>query len=522
MVLIPVEIKTGFFFAAIFLINGKWVISAEAILNAGTFNESNISTDSSSNGVEKQTGMNYEQAYMDFAFPLGVRMLEEPDFYHDVVTGCMHLSFSKLISGGWGEDNQRNNPQGVAPREYLNAMMEACIVPYLSDTMNIPRNVIMDDMVNVENGKRSVSREEMLATYDCWEHKDQHLQGPNPDGYFPLEPDRLVTYLYGDQEIQGQACMIDSVTDSIGNRQQAERVVGDLVNFAVGRSEQWGFMESDANPQHKNEVVNRVIGCNQELNWLKDYLQSVTGGGSEGNFAMNFEVLGESFLRDCIVGRFIGDVGFTDYDANEQYDMIHRGLLEFQDPTEFINRPLGEDQYRILTGCADGNDGGGNLPMEAWDPFLQQYTVFFDNYSWDNHDQGDGMKKTGERMGGCIAADWKRQGTMPGVSDRDRGNFARDVMEAIFFRGGYLKPNREERQQHTLSRDSAEVVFSCLNEEPAFEWIRASINDPNFNYEPEFESDIFTDQGRFKKNDRLILVSDAFALLEVSSGTSTL
>ena len=36
------------------------------------------------------------------------------------------------------------------------------MVPHLSDSLNIPRNVIMDDMVTVETGKRSISYEEML------------------------------------------------------------------------------------------------------------------------------------------------------------------------------------------------------------------------------------------------------------------------------------------------------------------------------------------------------------------------
>ena len=106
-------------------------------------------------------------------------------------------------------------------------MMEACIVPHLSDNLNIPRNVIMDDMVTVETGKRSMSREEMLATYDCWYHWDENIR-PNPNnspGYFPLSSDLLVTFVFGDQEIMGQACMIDSLSDAQGmNRQQIEQL----------------------------------------------------------------------------------------------------------------------------------------------------------------------------------------------------------------------------------------------------------------------------------------------------------
>jgi len=49
----PVEMNIGFFLDATFLINGICVMSADAILNAGTFSESRRSTASSSNGVEK-------------------------------------------------------------------------------------------------------------------------------------------------------------------------------------------------------------------------------------------------------------------------------------------------------------------------------------------------------------------------------------------------------------------------------------------------------------------------------------
>ena len=51
---IPVDMKMGFFFDAIFLINGKCVMSAEAILKAGASNKSSNSTALSSNGLEKQ------------------------------------------------------------------------------------------------------------------------------------------------------------------------------------------------------------------------------------------------------------------------------------------------------------------------------------------------------------------------------------------------------------------------------------------------------------------------------------
>ncbi len=45
--------KIGNFFDATFLISGMWVMSADAILNAGTLRVYNRSTLSSSKGVEK-------------------------------------------------------------------------------------------------------------------------------------------------------------------------------------------------------------------------------------------------------------------------------------------------------------------------------------------------------------------------------------------------------------------------------------------------------------------------------------
>ena len=74
--------------------------------------------------VEEITGMSYEQAYMDFAFPIGVRMMDEPDFYYDAVTNCMHLSYDKLLSGAWGVSSEINGMSGgKAPRDEINVLL---------------------------------------------------------------------------------------------------------------------------------------------------------------------------------------------------------------------------------------------------------------------------------------------------------------------------------------------------------------------------------------------------------------
>ena len=449
------------------------------------------------NQIESGYGMSFEQAYMDFAFPIGVRSLEEPDFYYESVINCMQLSYSKLLSGGWGADRQEESSTGTAPRADLNAMIEACLVPHLSDSLNIPRNVIMDDIVTVETGKRSISYEEMLAAYDCWYHWDSNIR-PNPNnsqGYFPLQSDLLITYIFGDQEIQGQACMIDSVSDAQGmSRPQAERIVSDLVNFAVGRSDQWGFLESDANPSHKNEVVNRVIGCNYELEWLRDYLSSVQGNfGGNNNFTLEFNVLREDWIRDCVLSQIVDDSGIESSQAANMYENIIKGMIDQDDPTEYYNRPLAEDWKNAFIDCS--NDEIDELPMNAWDPYLNQYTVslefFEDRYTtlglthldkFNENDTYDGIRE-------CIVTFWRDNG----FGGRQYEDAADDVIESIFFTG-------KEIHEHPMvgrmigqmsTNDPLIMVHDCLGFLDEFEWVPNSGN-PGYDYQPIGISNIFT------------------------------
>jgi len=444
--------------------------------------------------IERDVGMSYEQAYMDFAFPLGVRMIWEPDFYYPAVTNCMQLSFGKLLSGGWGNQGGGGTATGTAPRADLNAMMEACIVPHLSDNLNIPRNIIMDDMVTVETGKRSVSKEEMLAAYDCWIHWDQNLRMDPSAGYFPLDSDLLVTFVFGDQEIQGQACMIDGVADAQGfDRNQAERVVGDLVNFAVGRSDQWGFLESDASPQHKNEVVNRVIGCNQELDWLRDYLQSVSQNPAAEAFSLNFDVLTEDWMIQCNIERF--EEFHTGPDAARLVEQIIRGIQDYEDPTEVINRPLGEQQYDSLRDCAE-NMNGSELPMDAWSGFLAQYTVNLDKLEiglMEYADERDANNKHA-RIHNCIVSSWQNSGS--GMSQRMLEAGADHIIDNIFYWGGdvSMEPSGGQYPFQAL-----EDVHMCLEYKPEFDWV-ANALEPDYNYEPMFVSDIFLGGGNSQKS----------------------
>ena len=169
-------------------------------------------TDCVANYIKSETGMSYEQAYMDFAYTLGVRWLEDPDFYYHAVVDCMHLSYDKLLSGAWGIDGDyfTENP----PLGDLDDLIDNCIVPHLSNALNIPREIILDDIEIVQSGKRSVTREEMLAAYDCWITHDgrynNNFQEPpqNGGGYETLDIGLLFETIYGGEEIPGQNCML--------------------------------------------------------------------------------------------------------------------------------------------------------------------------------------------------------------------------------------------------------------------------------------------------------------------------
>tara|TARA_B110001454_G_scaffold127870_1_gene119229 strand:- start:2621 stop:5635 length:3015 start_codon:yes stop_codon:yes gene_type:complete len=438
--------------------------------------------------VDERGGMGWEQAYMEFSFPLGVRALNEPDFYLDAVTSCMHLSFSKLLSGGFGG---RTSSTGEAPREEINAMMEACIVPHLSNTLGVPQNIIIEDMTNVEMGKRSVSDEEMRAAYDCW---NTFNNGNVADGYFPLDTDLLVSYTFGDQEIPGQACMVDSISRGRIDRENAQRIVEDFVNFAVGRQDQWGFLESDAQPQMKNDVVNGVIGCNPELEWVRDYQSSLQNSGdSLGN--LDFVRIQEPDFSECIVNGFKSN-GLKN--SQDTYFAIKDGLIDHQDPTEIINRPLGEDQFHTIIDCVDIINAD-NLQVEAMEPYLQQYTTMLNNIelSWwpNNMDEGEKF----DHLQGCILDEAKTGFKF----STNKPNFGKpdvvaDLIDRIFFIGGDLNQNNLISREY--DKPELQAVQTCLDQRPEFDWI-TQIYSSNFDYEPLFESDIFTQSsGDFEKS----------------------
>ena len=447
---------------------------------------SEVVTDCVANFISSETGMSYEQAYMDFAYTLGVRWLQDPDFYYHAVVDCMHLSYDKLLSGAWGVDTNTNGMfGGKAPRNEMDQMLQNCIVPHISDVLNIPNDIIRDDALSVESGRRSVTREEMLAAYDCFIKFDEDIRNSNSSGspqYFPLNSDLLTSFVYGDQEIPGQACMVDSISDSRGmNREDSQRIVEDLVNFAVGRSDRWGFLESDANPQHKNDVVNRVISCNQELDWLRDYQSSISGGGV--NLEDIFARLAEPEFQKCVKDEYKelsnGDRDFADM----MYDQMIEGFMMYQDPTEIINRPLSYRQTSTILDCAE-DFGTDQETFSIIQPYLSQYTLDLDqiDFSWSG---GMGYDQKSETLIGCIDDIWHE-------GDYDLGNVganARQIVFNIFDRGGSLNALKPLNRDYT--QDELDDVVECLEERPEFDWI-SQYDNPNYDFEPLFESDLFS------------------------------
>ena len=96
--------------------------------------------------------------------------------------------------------------------------------------------------------------------------------------------------------------MIDSLSSREFDLGYSKAIVNGLVDFAVGRSDDWDFfIEDRLSDEHQNYVINTVIGCNQDLEWLRDYQASLTQGP---NLEAVFARLVQPEFRDCIIGKF--------------------------------------------------------------------------------------------------------------------------------------------------------------------------------------------------------------------------
>ena len=444
-------------------------------------------TDCVAQNIEYETGMSYEQAYMDFAYTLGVRMLDEPDFYYNSVTNCMHLSYDKLLSGGWGigEDYFTQNP----PRGDFEGLLYNCIVPHLSNTLNIPRDLILDDIENVQSGERSLKREEMLASYDCWtthdrRYNDNFEEPPQNGGYETLDIGLLFDFIYGVEEMPGQNCMIDSLSSREFDLGYSKAIVNGLVHFAVGRSDDWDFfIEDRLSDEHQNYVINTVIGCNQDLEWLRDYQASLTQGP---NLEAVFARLVQPEFRDCIIGKFEDYGDLEERWGNELYDRMLKGFVEAQDPTEYTNRPLGEEQYNSIVDCAVEFEVDPET-LTYVPAYLSQYTHFIEEveFSWSRGLDADAKY---DRLVECITDGFENSGYGDDLV-RKAEESADTIMWNVFYSG--LGVN----SQKPLSRDFTDIeldsVFGCLENKQEFEWIDNFYNS-DYNYEPLFESELFS------------------------------
>jgi len=446
---------------------------------------SEVVTDCVANYISQETGMSYEQAYMDFAFTLGVRSLEEPDFYYDAVTNCMQLNFSKLLSGIW------ENVAAYQNRPDLNIFLDKCVIPHLSDTLNLRRSIIVDDLNSVKEGKRSLSKEEMLGAYDCLYH---HLENiwPLPPGsnenYYPNGQEMLADYILGSQEIPGEFCIIDTISDA--NQiysPQAESIVDELVGYVVGRTDGWYFLEVEPNAKTRNEILNIVIGCNNELEWLRGYNASLYSNDQGVTLEDVFARLLEPDFRQCILEEFIQfPSNMTNNEAETVYDTMLMGFMDHEDPTEYSNRPLGEEQYHAIVDCS--NRFNVDLSVQSIiAPYLWQYTLFIDEieFTWS---QGlDSLEKFNTIID-CTSESFKNLGFDVGYDTPDVGVSAAHLITKIFYSGGDLNTSN-------LARDYTDIelraVYECLEEKPEFEWIDNLYND-QYDYEPVYESSLFT------------------------------
>ena len=444
-------------------------------------------TDCVANYISSETGMSYEQAYMDFAYTLGVRFLDDPDFYFESVTNCMHLSFDKLLSGGWGIDGDyftKNPPTGD-----LDGLIDNCIVPHLSNALNIPREFILDDVENVQSGKRSVTREEMLASYDCWITHDgrynNNFEEPpqNGGGYETLDIGLLFDFIYGDEEIPGQNCMLNSLSSIHFDLGFSHSIVDSLVDFAVGRTDDWRFYEDRLSDEHQNYVINTVVGCNQELGWLRDYQASLTQGP---NLEAVFARLVQPEFRDCIIGKFEDYGDIEESWGNELYDRMLKGFFEAEDPTEYTNRPLGKEQYHSIVDCAVEFEVDPET-LTYVPAYLGQYTHFLEDveFSWSRGLDEDAKYN---RLVECIADGFENSGYGDDLV-RKAEESADTMIWNVFYSG--LGVNSQKPLGRDFTGIELDTVFDCLENKQEFEWI-VNVYNSDYNYEPLFESGLFT------------------------------
>jgi len=416
-------------------------------------------------------GMPYEQAYERFALNVGVMYLDDPPFLYDATTSCMHLIYAKALSGGWGESNTGSD--GWARRDQVEAMVDACVIPYLADVQDVassfdePFREVRDRIEDANRGERSLTYEELLAGYDCW---DTYIRmADNNDfsrGYFPLSNDRLVRFIYGSggaDRIPGEACMIAALVEMGVPHQDASNNISIMIDFILGETDEIGL---EMPPQN---ALNRIIACNQDLGWLRDYRPP--GQGDQNIESRLMVKITEQPFKQCVVKQMENRLRFDRQTAQGEHDMIIQGIVDFDDPTEIINRPIGKEIAYIYGDCTRDVFDDDQLENQMR-PWIEQYVFWYPEELWDETHQ-------------CVNEGFDQ------INNHNNSKSVDPLLNAVIFSGGdpeYWSGHFDDNQY--------DVIVNCLHDISEMgtgaEWVKFT-NYEDYDYEPQMGGNQFQD-----------------------------
>jgi hypothetical protein len=412
-------------------------------------------------------GMPYEQAYNNFALNVGVMYLDDPPFLYDATVSCMHLIYAKALSGGWGEGNRGSD--GWARREEVDAMVDACVIPYMSDIQDTPHSEVRNRIDDANRGERSLTYEELLAGYDCW---DTYIHMANNNdfnrGYFPTTNDRLARFVYGsgdqwEDRIPGEMCMIKALVDMGVPQQDAANNISIMIDFILGETQEIGLEMPSQN------VINRIIACNQDLGWLRDYRPP---GQQDQNIESRLMVkITEQSFKQCVVKEMENRLKFDRQTAQGEHDMIIQGIVDFEDPTEIINRPIGKEIAYIYGDCTRDVFGDDQLENQMR-PWIEQYVFWYPEELWDETHQ-------------CVNDGFAQ------INNYNNSDAVDPLLNAVIFSGG-----EPEYWSGHFDDDQYDVIVNCLHDISQMgtgaEWVKFT-NNPDYDYEPGMGGNQFQD-----------------------------
>ena len=412
-------------------------------------------------------GMPYEQAYNNFALNVGVMYLDDPPFLYDATVSCMHLIYAKALSGGWGESNTASD--GWARREEVDAMVDACVIPYMSDIQDTPHSEVRNRIDDANRGERSLTYEELLAGYDCW---DTYIHMANNNdfnrGYFPTTNDRLARFVYGsgdqwEDRIPGEMCMIKALVDMGVPQQDAANNISIMIDFILGETQEIGLEMPSQN------VINRIIACNQDLGWLRDYRPP---GQQDQNIESRLMVkITEQSFKQCVVKQMENRLQFDRQTAQGEHDMIIQGIVDFEDPTEIINRPIGKEIAYIYGDCTRDVFGDDQLENQMR-PWIEQYVFWYPEELWDETHQ-------------CVNDGFAQ------INNYNNSDSVDPLLNSVIFSGG----DPEYFSGH-FDDDQYDVIVNCLHDISQMgtgaEWVKFT-NNPDYDYEPGMGGNQFQD-----------------------------